>query len=94
MSENLGSKVNLSTMEFVERCLSCEGKIGKCPDYFRTSGYNICMWKIWTVFALGFFVMLVPFLGLPPTADLVIFLIFGLAIMILAFLSAREFFIK
>ena len=38
--------------------------------------------------------MLVPFLGLPPTADLVIFLIFGLAIMILAFLSAREFFIE
>jgi len=45
MSENLGSKLNLTTMEFVERCLSCEGKIGKCPDYFKTNGYNICMWR-------------------------------------------------
>lgn len=38
--------------------------------------------------------MLLPFLGLPPSTDLVLLLIAGLSIMILAFLSAREFYIK
>ncbi|HEY4506410.1 MAG TPA: hypothetical protein VJJ24_03115 [Candidatus Paceibacterota bacterium] len=52
------------------------------------------MWKIWTVFALGFFVILVPFLGLPPTADLVLFLISGLAIMVLSFVAARDFYLE
>ncbi len=45
MSENLGSKVNLTTMEKVQRCLYCEGHIERCPEYHQTNGYKICMWK-------------------------------------------------
>ena len=37
--------------------------------------------------------MILSFLGLPPSADLVLLLIAGLTIMILAFLVAREFYI-
>lgn len=51
------------------------------------------MGKHWMIFLLGFLVMLVPFLGFPPSLDTKILFLLGLVIMILVFLAARDFYL-
>ena len=52
------------------------------------------MRKHWLIFALGFLVMLIPFMGFPPSFDTKILFVVGLLIIVSAFMAARDFYTR